>query len=80
MLTMVDSESLWAGWAQEAIERIWRYQRDGRVGFIGLSNHNVDVARKAVESGLIDVLLFPVNIYQHHGKGVSSPLCKWSEP
>jgi len=67
MLTMVDSESLWVGWAQESIERIRRYQRDGRVGFIGLSNHNVDVARMAVESDLIDVLMFPVNLYQHHG-------------
>ncbi len=66
MLTMVDSESLWTGWAQESIERIRRYQRDGRVGFIGLSNHNVDVARMAVESSLIDVLMFPVNLYQHH--------------
>ena len=37
-----------------------------RVGFIGISNHNVDVARAAVESGLVDVLMFPVNLYQHH--------------
>ena len=67
MLTMVDSESMWNGWAQEAIERIRRYQHDGRVGFIGLSSHNADIARMAVESNLIDVLLFPVNIYQHPG-------------
>ncbi len=67
MLTMVDSESLWTGWAQEAIERLEVYQRDGRVGFIGLSNHNPDVARMAVESGSIDVLMFPINLYQHHG-------------
>jgi len=67
MLTMVDSESLWTGWAQESIERLHRYQRDGRIGFIGLSNHDTAVARMAVESGLIDVLMFPVNLYQHHG-------------
>ena len=65
MLTMVDSVSLWADWAQPSIERLYRYQRDGRVGFMGISNHNVDVARLAVESGLIDVLMFPVNLYQH---------------
>ena len=67
MLTMVDTEPVWTGWAQESIERLHQYQRDGRVGFIGLSNHDVDVARMAVESGLIDVLMFPVNLYQHHG-------------
>jgi predicted aldo/keto reductase-like oxidoreductase len=67
MLTMVDSESLWQDWARPSIERIHSYQRDGRVGFIGLSNHNVDIALVAVESGLIDVLMFPVNLYQHPG-------------
>jgi predicted aldo/keto reductase-like oxidoreductase len=67
MLTMVDSESLWRNWAMQGIERLDRYRRDGRVGFIGLSNHSVDVARMAVESGLVDVLMFPVNLYQHPG-------------
>ena len=67
MLTMVDTESLWQNWAMQGIERLDPYRRDGRVGFIGLSNHNVDVARMAVESGLIDVLMFPVNLYQHYG-------------
>jgi predicted aldo/keto reductase-like oxidoreductase len=67
MLTMVDTESLWKDWAMQGIERLDRYQHDGRVGFIGLSNHNVDVAQMAVESGLIDVLMFPVNLYGHYG-------------
>jgi len=67
MITMVDTESMWTGWAQEAIEGIRRYQRDGRVGFIGMSGHDANIARMAVESGLIDVLMFPVNIYQHPG-------------
>jgi predicted aldo/keto reductase-like oxidoreductase len=67
MLTMVDTEALWQDWAMEGIERLDRYRQEGRVGFIGLSNHNIDVARTAVESGLIDVLMFPVNLYQHRG-------------
>jgi predicted aldo/keto reductase-like oxidoreductase len=67
MLTMVDSASLWQDWAMQGMERLDRYRREGRVGAIGLSNHSVDVARTAVESGLIDVLMFPVNLYQHHG-------------
>lgn len=66
MPSLVDTETLWNDWAQPAFERLRRYQRDGRVGFIGLANHNVNVARIAVESGLIDVLMFPVNLYQHH--------------
>ena len=65
MLTMVDSEPLWREWAMRGIERLERYRREGRVRAIGLSNHNADVARVAVESGLIDVLMFPVNLYQH---------------
>jgi predicted aldo/keto reductase-like oxidoreductase len=67
MPSLVDTEALWKGWAQDSLERLRGYQRDGRLGFVGISNHNVDVARMAVESGLIDVLMFPVNLYQHHG-------------
>jgi uncharacterized protein len=67
MITMVDTEPLWRNWAMQGIKRLEQYRRDGRVGFIGLSSHNVDVARMAVESGLIDVLMFPVNLYQHYG-------------
>lgn len=66
ILTMVDSESLWHGWAQESIELLKDYQREGRAGFIGLSNHYPNIARQAVESGSIDVLMFPVNLYQHY--------------
>jgi hypothetical protein len=67
MLTMVDTESLWRDWALPGIERLARYRRDGQVGFVGISNHNPAVAHKAVASGLIDVLMFPVNLYQNHG-------------
>jgi predicted aldo/keto reductase-like oxidoreductase len=69
ILTMVDSESLWQGWAQESIAILRDYQREGRVGFIGMSNHYANIARTAVESGSIDVLMFPVNLYQHHENG-----------
>jgi predicted aldo/keto reductase-like oxidoreductase len=63
VLTMVDTESLWREWARESIAYLRDYQREGRVGFIGLSNHYPGIAGKAVESGLIDVLMFPVNLY-----------------
>lgn len=65
LLGIVDTEALWQGWAQDAIEQLQQYQRDGRVGFIGLANHTVEVARMAVASNLIDVFMFPINLYQH---------------
>ena len=34
----------------------------GRARFIGFSGHSVPTARQAVESGIVDVLMFPVNI------------------
>ena len=67
MVTLVDSESLWKGWAQDSLQRLRQLQKNRHVGYLGLSNHNIDVARMAAESGLIDVLMFPVNLYQHHG-------------
>ncbi len=67
MITMVDSQDMWAGYAQQSIERLRSYQRDGQVGFIGMSSHSVETALTAVQSGLIDVLMFPVNLYQHSG-------------
>jgi predicted aldo/keto reductase-like oxidoreductase len=66
VLTMVDTEEVWEGWAQESLEILEGYRRRDRVGFIGLSNHYPEIARQAVESGLIDVIMFPVNLYQHH--------------
>lgn len=36
-------------------------QRKGKVKFIGISTHNTVIALKAVKSGKIDVLMFPVN-------------------
>jgi len=65
VLTMVDSESVWREWARESIQILRQYQKQGRVGVIGLSGHYPQVARVAVESGEIDVLMFPVNLYQH---------------
>ena len=38
-----------------------RLRKEGKARFIGMSNHKVPVALKAVNSGHIDVLMFPVN-------------------
>lgn len=74
MMTMVDSEQLWNGWAQESLNRLKRYRSEGRIDHIGMSNHNPTVARTAVESELIDVLMFPVNLYRHDGNEARAAL------
>jgi predicted aldo/keto reductase-like oxidoreductase len=42
-----------------------RFQQEGKARFIGLSGHNAAVAQQAVESGYIDVLMFPVSLASH---------------
>ena len=50
-----------------AIEAVWglrlalRLKEEGKIRHIGLSSHNPTVARLAVESGLIEVLMFSIN-------------------
>ena len=43
------------------IEFVKSLKADGKIRAIGLSSHNPVVARKAVETGLVDVLMFSVN-------------------
>jgi predicted aldo/keto reductase-like oxidoreductase len=39
-----------------------RFQQEGKARFIGFSGHTVSTALQAVESGIVDVLMFPVNL------------------
>jgi uncharacterized protein len=39
-----------------------RLQREGKARFIGFSSHTVAVALQAIASGLVDVLMFPINL------------------
>jgi predicted aldo/keto reductase-like oxidoreductase len=68
MLMMFDSEKKWDGWIQESVEHLNRYKEQGRVGYIGGSAHDASIAMKAVNSGLLDVLMFPVNIFGYNDK------------
>ena len=70
MLTVVDSEETWNGWAQESLERLLPYKAQRRVGHIGLSGHTAPIAIKAVQSGLIDVLMYPINLLGHDDEEV----------
>lgn len=47
--------------SQGLLELALRLKREGKARFIGLSSHYVPVALKAVNSGRIDMLMFPVN-------------------
>lgn len=42
-----------------------RFRREGKARFIGFSGHTVLTSRMAVESGVIDVLMFTINIAGH---------------
>jgi predicted aldo/keto reductase-like oxidoreductase len=76
LMTMaIESEETWNGWAQEAIEHLQGYKEQGRIGAIGTSGHNVQIAIKAVESGLIDVLMFAVNLLGHDDEDTQA-LCR----
>ncbi|MGB4659955.1 MAG: aldo/keto reductase, partial [Mobilitalea sp.] len=41
--------------------RALELKKEGKARFLGFSSHNTKIALKAVRSGLIDVLMFPVN-------------------
>lgn len=43
------------------IDYILRLKEEGRIRHIGISSHNPVIARKAVETGLVEVVLFAVN-------------------
>ena len=42
-----------------------RFQQEGKARFIGFSGHTVSTALQAVESGKIDVLMYPINLAAH---------------
>ncbi len=45
----------------EIIRLVNQYKREGQIRYIGISSHNTQVARMAVETGLVDVLMFSLN-------------------
>jgi predicted aldo/keto reductase-like oxidoreductase len=47
------------------LELAQRLRKEGRARFIGISGHYPGVAELAIESGLVDVVMFPVNLFSH---------------
>lgn len=62
MIHYVDSEEDYKSvFDTEIIEYAKELKKNGTIGCIGMSSHNPHIALKAVESGLIDVLMFSIN-------------------
>ena len=62
MIHYVDSRQLWGEIAEGPVMRYALEQKAaGHIRCIGVSSHNPDAALTAVESGLVDVLMFSVN-------------------
>lgn len=51
-----------------------RFRQEGKARFIGFSGHTVSTALQAVQSGRIDLLMFPVNLAGHGVPGKSELL------
>lgn len=45
----------------ELIDYVLRLKKEGKIHHIGISSHNPVIARKAVETGLVEVVLFAIN-------------------
>lgn len=65
MIAVVDTEEQWEDWGRKSADEMARYKEDGRIDHIGFSGHRAATATKAVESGMVDVLMFPVNMLKH---------------
>lgn len=62
MIHYVDSEEDWEKVETGPVmEYALELKKSGKIGHIGLSSHNPRAAARAVESGLIEVLMFSVN-------------------
>jgi predicted aldo/keto reductase-like oxidoreductase len=62
IVATIDDRGQWESWALPALERLSAYQALGSVGYVGMSGHFDATALLAVESGLIDVLMYGVNM------------------
>ncbi len=69
LLSMMDWDGLWDGWAQEALALLKTYQESGKVGHLAAAGHHASVMRRVVESGAVDVIMYPVNLASHAVEG-----------
>jgi len=65
MMTMVGEPGRTWDWLDASLKELERYKRDGHVGCIAASMHDVGAVLDVVGSDAIDVLMFAVNMTQH---------------
>ena len=62
MIHYVDEEKDWNEIMEgEFIEYVLSLRQSGKIRHIGLSTHNPKIAKKAIESGIVEMMLFAVN-------------------
>ena len=62
MIHFVDSESDWEAATSGAyLQYVKELKETGKIRHIGMSTHNPDMARRAAESGIVEMILFSVN-------------------
>lgn len=61
IIQVIDHEEQWREIGLRAVDRLMRYKEQGRIGHIGMSGHFVPTALTALNSGLIDVLMYGIN-------------------
>lgn len=52
-----------------AYQALKRARKEGRIRFIGITSHNVDIAIEACRTGLFDTLQFPFNFVEREAAG-----------
>ena len=65
MMTMVGEPGRSGAWLDASLKELERYKRDGHVGCIGASMHDVGAATELVRRDAIDALMFAVNMTQY---------------
>ena len=62
MIHFVDQEKDWEDAISGSfLEYVKELKKSGKIRHIGMSTHNPDMAQKAVESGLVEMILFSIN-------------------
>ncbi len=62
MIHFVDSESDWEAATSGAyLQYVKELKETGKIRHIGMSTHNPDMAKRAAESGIVEMILFSVN-------------------
>ena len=62
MIHFIDTENDWdAAMNGPYIEYVWELKESGKIRHIGMSTHNPVMAKRAVENGIVEMLLFSIN-------------------